>query len=435
MLPASRFFVAMLLATLPFGASANSDHHNSSAQSHKQSHKQPHYDWSDKWSDKHKNKRKRDAVQLGPRPTYLVNDMDAGTLKTALKQCENRSFYKTDFSIGHRGAPLQFPEHTKESYEAAASMGAGIIECDVTFTKDKQLVCRHSQCDLHTTTNILAIPELASKCSAPFTPADAVAGTPATATCCTSDITLQEFKSLCGKMDASNPNGTTPEEYMDGTAAWRTDLYSTCGTVLSHAESIQLIKGLGAKFTPELKSPSVSMPFDGDYSQADYAQQMIDEYKAASINPKQVWPQSFDFDDVLYWIENEPRFGKQAVFLDETIDDDSLAYMESLKRQGVQIVAPPIWALLTLDSENRIVPSDYAINAKAAGLDIITWSLERAGPLATGGGWYHQTITDAISKDGDTLIVLDVLAKDVGVMGVFSDWPATTTYYANCMNL
>ena len=38
-------------------------------------------------------------------------------------------------------------------------MGAGIIECDVTFTKDRELVCRHSQCDLHTTTNILTVPE------------------------------------------------------------------------------------------------------------------------------------------------------------------------------------------------------------------------------------------------------------------------------------
>jgi glycerophosphoryl diester phosphodiesterase len=33
------------------------------------------------------------------------------------------------------------------------------------------------------------------------------------------------------------------------------------------------------------------------------------------------------------------------------------------------------------------------------------------------------------------LRVLDVLDKDVGVMGVFSDWPATTTFYANCAGL
>jgi hypothetical protein len=49
-------------------------------------------------------------------------------------------------------------------------MGAGIQECDVTFTKDGELVCRHDECDLHTTTNIL-VTNLASKCTQPFTPA------------------------------------------------------------------------------------------------------------------------------------------------------------------------------------------------------------------------------------------------------------------------
>ena len=30
---------------------------------------------------------------------------------------------------------------------------------------------------------------------------------------------------------------------------------------------------------------------------------------------------------------------------------------------------------------------------------------------------------------------LDVLAKQVGIIGIFSDWPATVTFYANCMGL
>ena len=46
-------------------------------------------------------------------------------------------------------------------------MGAGVLECDVTFTKDKELVCRHAQNDLHTSTNILATP-LASTCVDPL---------------------------------------------------------------------------------------------------------------------------------------------------------------------------------------------------------------------------------------------------------------------------
>jgi hypothetical protein len=45
---------------------------------------------------------------------------------------ELKEFSVSDFSIAHRGACLQFPEHTLESYKAGAIQGAGIIECDVT---------------------------------------------------------------------------------------------------------------------------------------------------------------------------------------------------------------------------------------------------------------------------------------------------------------
>lgn len=394
---------------------------------------------------RHDNHDRRDythqdnaAIELGPRPFYLVDDMDPGSLKKALQRCEDGPFRKSDFSIGHRGAPLQFPEHTLESYTAAAKMGAGIMECDVTFTKDQQLVCRHSQCDLHTTTNILAVPELAAKCSQPFSPADPLTGTSATAQCCTSDITLAEFKTLRGKMDAFNPNATTPTEYMQGTAAWRTDLYADKGTLLTHAESIQLFKKLGVKFTPELKAPSVAMPFQGIYTQAQYAQQMIDEYKAARVQPKDVWPQSFELGDVRYWIKHEPRFGRQAVYLDdinEPAEAPTKAELIALADEGVNIIAPPIWALVELDRHQRIVPSAYAVAAKEAGLDIIAWSFERAGPLKNGGGWYYQSVNPVMNNDGDMLNVLHVLAKDVGIIGMFSDWPATVTYYANCMKL
>jgi len=377
-------------------------------------------------------------VQLGPRPYFLINDMDAGELKNTLQACESKLVAPSDFSIAHRGAPLQFPEHTRESYIAAARMGAGIVECDVAFTKDRELVCRHAQNDLHTTTNIVAVPELNAKCTQPFVPADPANGTPARAECRTSDITLAEFKSLRGKMDAFDPEATTPEAYLGGTADWRTDLYSTRGTVLSHRESIELFNELGVKFTPELKTPVVDMPFEGDYSQQDYARQMINEYIEAGVGPEDVWPQSFLLDDVIFWVNQMPEFGRQAVFLDQKPNEPnnvSMMYMENLVQQGVPILAPALWKMLTLDDNQKIVPSEYAINAKAAGLDLIAWTVERSGPLNNGGGWYHQSITDAINNDGDTFTVIDVLAQDVGVIGIFSDWPATTTYYANCMGL
>ena len=106
--------------------------------------------------------------------------------------------------------------------------------------------------------------------------------------------------------------------------------------------------------------------------------------------------------------------------------------MEALVAEGVNIIAPPMYMLLALDG-NNIVPSVYANAAKDAGLDIITWTLERSGLLKNGGGFYYQTITDVINNDGDAYVVLDVLAQDVGIIGIFSDWPATVTYYGNCM--
>jgi glycerophosphoryl diester phosphodiesterase len=64
------------------------------------------------------------------------------------------------------------------------------------------------------------------------------------AECRTSEITLAEFRTLRGKMDAFNPARAPRAEYLGGTANWRTDLYSgpTSGTLMTHKESIELFK-------------------------------------------------------------------------------------------------------------------------------------------------------------------------------------------------
>lgn len=378
------------------------------------------------------------SAQLGPRPFYLLGDMDDGPLKEKLQKCAaEKQFSRTSFSISHRGAPLQFPEHSKEGYQAAATMGAGIIECDVTFTKDKELVCRHSQCDLATTTDILARPKLAAKCTKPFSPGKG-------AKCCTSDLTLKEFKSLSAKMDAGNKKASTIAEFMDATAKWRTDLYATRGTLLTHKESIALIGGAGIEFIPEIKSPSVDMPFDGKFSQSDFIDKLVGEYLSAGIRPADVIIQSFKLDDILYLIKKHPKFGKQATWLDgrtfkDEFDPEKVQQlqpsMKELVKKGVHIIAPPMWALVTTDKKGELVPSAYARAAKQAGLEIITWTLERSGPLKEGGGWYYKTVESAIDNDGDTYTMLDMLAQKIGIKGIFSDWPATTTFYANCMGL
>uniref|UniRef100_A0A486XSG3 glycerophosphodiester phosphodiesterase n=1 Tax=Rheinheimera sp. BAL341 TaxID=1708203 RepID=A0A486XSG3_9GAMM len=378
------------------------------------------------------------VIQLGPRPLYLLQTLPDGALKQQLQSCANGPFYRSEFSIAHRGAPLMFPEHSKASYQAAINMGAGIAECDVTFTADKQLVCRHAQCDLHQTTDILLRPELAGKCRQPFTAA--VGAQPASAQCCTSDITVAEFSSLCAKMEGVNDAATTAEQYLQGTPGWRTTLYNQCAQTLTHRQSIQLFAEAGIKMTPELKQADVPMPYQGNYSQQGYAQQLVDEYKAANVAPSQVFLQSFNWQDILYWLENEPEFGPQAVYLDGRYEQPGFDPMQhtswkpsmaELKAAGLNIIAPPLWVLVT-EQDGAIVPSAYARAAKAAGLEIIAWSLERSEPLAQQLGWYYQSLPTLARDDSAILQLLHVLAQQVGVKGVFSDWPATTTFYANC---
>ena len=389
---------------------------------------------SDKPNDSDKLK-----IHLGPRPFYLVDGMDAGPLKQKLSQCKDDKMHATDFSIGHRGACLQFPEHSKESYQAAARMGAGIVECDVTFTSDGELVCRHSECDLHTTTDIVTTP-LNNKCTVPWS------GPNSNPKCCTSDLTLAEFKTLRAKMDASVPGAPTPEEFLGGTASWRTDLYTGRGTLMTVRESIQLNESNGVKHTPELKAGDparIAAVFGG---QEQYAQELVSVLKEEGVDPDDVWLQSFNKDDVLYWLKNAPEFGKQAVYLDSIdptanppIPPLTLQELLDLYQQGVRYFAPPMFALLAVDAQDNVVQSLYALKIKAAGFKIITWTFERSdlrqGASKAGFYWLFDPQGKAIKKDADMYKALDVLAKKVKIKGIFSDWPATVSFYANCMNL
>ena len=379
-------------------------------------------------------------VELGARPALLVADLPDGELKSRLQACLREAPRRTAFSIGHRGAGLVLPEHTLEAYEAAYRMGAGTLECDVTFTKDLELVCRHAQNDLATTTDILLTP-LASTCITPFTPArlgaKGVLRRAAGAECRTSELTLAEFKTLRGKVDAFDPAAQTVEDFVAPPRAPRPDLGPGLerGTLLSHAESIALFKRLGVRMAPELKEESVRLPFNG-ITREELAERLIDEYRSAGVPPSEVFPQSFHRRDVEYWIARTPEYGERAMLVANAVFAPRARRLRGYKAAGINIWAPAMAALLDLDAAGRIVPSRAARSARAAGLDIVTWTLERSGNLAApNNGFYYRTIDAAVTREGDVLRVVDVLARDVGVRGIFSDWPATVSFYAGCAGL
>jgi glycerophosphoryl diester phosphodiesterase len=378
--------------------------------------------------------------------------MTDSPLKTKLQSCENGPFKITDFSIGHRGgATLQIPEESVQNALAGARFGAGILECDTALTADKGLVCRHSLCDLATTTNILLNETLAAKCAVPFTPANAT--NDANAVCCTTDITTAEFLTLCAKMDGFNASATNVEDYQNGIPTWRTTLYDQCGTVQTLESYIDLVNSLPGyrNFTPELKSfaddpvTAEYAKYPAGYTQEDYARQFINTFIQKGIDPSRVWAQSFNPPDIFQWLSEFPAFGRQAVYLDESGDTPenytaAVAALPSIKAAGVNIIAPPLnYLLMQAGPGNQtIVPAPYAVAAKAAGLDIITWTFERSGPLdqvKAADEYYYESFLDAVHFDGQFYEVLDILVQQVGIKAIFSDWSATVTYYANCFGL
>ncbi|NKB97045.1 MAG: glycerophosphodiester phosphodiesterase [Pseudomonadales bacterium] len=374
------------------------------------------------------------AIDVGERPAFLIASLTDEALKEKLSACSAGPFHQTDFVIAHRGAPLGYPEHTAQGYKAAADMGAGFIECDVTFTQDGTLVCRHSQCDLHRTTNILATP-LAQKCRTPFTPASS--GSDADASCCTSDISLQDFQSLCGRPDHVNKRANDITEYLRNPTPRVYAHPVQCGTLQTLSENITYIEALGAKHVPELKAPMVPMPHNG-MSQQAYADRMIQAFYDAEIPPDRIYPQSFSLDDVLYWIKSYPEIADQVVFLDPRGRDrnfsPSIESMQALYDQGLRILAPPMPMLLHTNEDGRVVPSVYARLAKQAGFKLITWTFE-SGVATEPNNWLYATSRTAIQTEGDSLALLHVLQQEVGIEGIFTDWAGTVTYYANCLGI
>jgi len=147
--------------------------------------------------------------------TFMKNN-----LATSGAQLVDYPLAPNTFSVAHRGTPMTHPEHSDQGYQASIAMGADWIECDVAPTLDMQMTCRHSACDLHTTTNVLLIPSLAPLCSIPFKPATyngTTLLTSASAACCTYDFSLAQYNQLCAIQDIGGSGWTgalTPMDYL-----------------------------------------------------------------------------------------------------------------------------------------------------------------------------------------------------------------------------
>jgi glycerophosphoryl diester phosphodiesterase len=186
------------------------------------------------------------------------------------------------------------------------------------------------------------------------------------------------------------------------------------------------------------------MPFQGTYTQQQYASDMLSAFRTKHIAASRVWPQSFLYADILYWIQNDADYGAQAVYLQEYDTPADLAAgfanLTVARAAGVNIIAPSLPMLLSVGgADNKtIIESEYAKAIKANGMDIVAWTFERSGPLVDverDGEYYFASIKDVVGYDGQYYEVLDVLVREVGVKALFTDWAGTVSYFASCFGL
>jgi len=411
----------------------------------------------------------------GGDPDCVHNRELLSHIKMELGSCESADAKRSNpKSLAHRGTPAVAPEHTMAGYQLARSMGAAFIECDVAVTKDQILVCRHSMCDLQTTTDILkgGHDDLAAKCSQPFLPSSGPH--PASATCCTYDFTLEELQQLCMTMDeVVNPGATVAANYTVGPPFWRSRYgvveSGTCEKIVKHRDMAAWLISVGAHAIPELKDTAtegtVKFLESVGSSAAGLANQLMAELQEVGFTQTMVngsrgegWSnpegpkaimQTFDREVAKYWKTLPGSLPVCYLYKNEGPCDPSDCgtgqAIQDLARAGVEIIGPPLFGAVT-SHRHTMRPTLRAAMLTEMGFGIIPWSLERSGCPAgevTGGeehagpcGWYYTRLAGESAFDySDILLLLYSLIHEVNATGMFSDYPLTTTMMANCVSL
>jgi glycerophosphoryl diester phosphodiesterase len=211
--------------------------------------------------------------------------------------------------VGHRGASGYLPEHTLEAYRLAIAQGADFIEPDLVATKDGVLIARHEPM-LGGTTDVASRPEFASRKTTRrvdgIETSDWFAG----------DFTLAEIKTLRARQAFADRDQSHNGRYQIPTFQEVVDL--------AKAESTRLGRTIGVY--PETKHPifhaAIGLPLED---------RLLEALKAAGWTEKSspVIIQSFETANLRY------LRGKTQVRLFQLVDADDVD-----KDGGIVLAAP-----------------------------------------------------------------------------------------------
>ena len=307
--------------------------------------------------------------------------------------------------IAHRGASGYLPEHTLAAKAMAYGQGADYIEQDLVMTRDNELVVLH---DIHldAVTNVRDVfPDRKRDDGRYYV----------------MDFTLSEIRQLAVvERFTWNEGKNSPvfsDRFPEGLALFR---------VHTFAEEIQLIQGLNRStgrvvgIYPEMKSPAFHHEAGKDIARATLS--VLKEYGYSARNDP-VFLQCFDRHELRrIHAELLPALDmsiRLVQLIAPTADHKPL-----LERQGLAGIAdyaagigPAMSLIVDPDSEPyQLKVSDVVTNAHALGLQVHPYTFRRdAGQLP------------GYASDYDHL--LRIFLRDIGVDGVFTDFPDVTRDY------
>ena len=307
--------------------------------------------------------------------------------------------------IAHRGASGYLPEHTIAAKAMAYAQGADYIEQDLVMTKDDQLVVLHDRY-LDTVTDVADVYPDRSRDDGRFY---------------VIDFTLGEIRQLTVSERFETEDGIATPVFKD-----RFPLGKSSFRVHTFSEEIELIQGLNQStgksigLYPEIKSPAFHRDEGKDIASATLDVLIWYGYKTKS---DKVFLQCFDPYELQRIHGDLMPARKMDLPLIQLIGT-SEEYQSLLSADGMKQLAtfvdgigPSILLLVDKDSTASEIKTTRLVEyAHAAGLKVHPYTFRR-----------ERDQMPPFAKDYNDF--LRVFFDEVGVDGVFTDFPDLTVQY------
>ena len=305
--------------------------------------------------------------------------------------------WKSKLVIAHRGASGYLPEHTIAAKAMAYAQGADYIEQDLVMTKDDEVVVLHDHY-LDTVTNVADLfPHRAREDGRFYV----------------IDFTLAEIRQLAVYERFANKGGSKAPVFKD-----RFPLEKSTFRVNTFAEEIELIQGLNKStgrtvgIYPEIKSPAFHREAGKDISAA-----VLEVLKNYGYRTKQdlVFLQCFDPYELQRIHQQLFSEMEMAVPLVQLLGTDP-QFEPALTEEGLAQVAA---------YADGIGPSMFLVVKPGSGTEA-TDLVDRAHELGMVVHPYTFRRDQVPEFADDYQQLLRIFLDDVGVDGVFTDFPDLT---------